>query len=82
MGPAQTAYPGYDWGTIAVCLTNPDADLLVQVAGVCAVGAFTFFASLIVWTVMRRTVGIRLKRHHEHTGGDLAEVGMRAYNLG
>ena len=47
-----------------------------------AIGTFTFAVAFITWFVMRRTSGIRLKRHHEHTGGDLVEVGMRAYNLG
>ena len=69
------------WGTLAVPITNPDADFLVQATGVLAVGAFSFTVAFIAWYVMRRTSGIRLKRHHEHTGGDLVEVGMRAYNL-
>jgi Amt family ammonium transporter len=69
------------WGTLAVPISNPDADFWVQATGVAAIGASTFAISFIVWFVMRRTSGIRLKRHHEHTGGDLVEIGMRAYNL-
>ena len=73
---------GGTWGTLAVSLTNPDADVHAQLVGVVAIGAFTFLVSYLVWTILRRTIGIRLKRHHEHTGGDMAEVGMRAYNIG
>jgi Amt family ammonium transporter len=70
------------WGTLAVPISNPDADFWVQATGVAAIGAFTCAISFIVWLVMRRTCGIRLKRHQEHTGGDLVEIGMRAYNIG
>jgi len=69
------------WGTLAVCLTNPDISIWSQLAGIASIGAFTFIFSCLIWFVMRRTFGIRLKRHHEHEGGDLSEVGMRAYNL-
>lgn len=73
---------GGTWGTLAVGLTNEDASFAVQLAGVCAIGVFTFVVSYLLWAVMRRSVGIRLKRQHEYTGGDMIEVGMRAYNLG
>ena len=69
------------WGTLAVCLTNPEVTLATQLLGAASIGAFTFCVSYIVWLVLRRSIGIRLKRHHEHEGGDLAEIGMRAYNL-
>ena len=69
------------WGTLAVGLTNDDASLWIQLAGVVSVGVFTFFLSLLCWAILRRLIGIRLKRHHEHAGGDMIEVGMRAYNL-
>ena len=69
------------WGTVAVVISNPDATLWVQLAGVVGVGAFVFAASIVIWTVLRRVIGIRLKRHHENAGGDMVEVGMRAYNI-
>ena len=70
------------WGTLAVCLTNDDAQIGTQLAGIIAIGAFTFAASFLLWFVMRRLFGIRLKRQHEFDGGDMTEIGMRAYNLG
>ena len=53
----------------------------IQLIGIVAIGLFTFLVSYAIWTALRYSVGIRLKRHHEHTGGDIAEVGMRAYNF-
>ena len=70
------------WGTLAVCITNPDADFQIQLIGIGAIGAFAFGLSYLLWTAMRFTTGIRLRSHHENEGGDLAEIGMRAYNLG
>ncbi|MEM9208493.1 MAG: ammonium transporter [Pseudomonadota bacterium] len=70
------------WGTLAVALSNPDVSLLTQATGVAVIGAFTFGAAFVAWYVLRRSLGIRLKRHHEREGGDLTEVGMRAYNIG
>jgi Amt family ammonium transporter len=69
------------WGTVAVVISNPEVSLWVQLAGVAGIGAFVFTSSLIIWTVLRRLLGIRLKRHHENAGGDMVEVGMRAYNI-
>ncbi len=69
------------WGTIAVAFTNDEANIYAQLSGVLAIGAFTFTAAFIAWALLRRLVGIRLKHHHEDTGGDLVEVGLRAYNL-
>lgn len=70
------------WGTLAVPISNDDVSFWVQAVGVAAIALFTFTVALLSWWIMRRTAGIRLKRQHEHTGGDLVEVGMRAYNLG
>lgn len=69
------------WGTLAVCITNPEATVWAQLVGIVSIGAFVFAASYLIWFALRRSTGIRLKRHHEHEGGDLTEMGMRAYNL-
>ena len=67
------------WGTIAVALTNSDASLGTQIAGVLIVGAFTFVVSWIVWTVLKLTMGIRVSEEEELAGLDNAELGMEAY---
>jgi len=69
------------WGTLAVCLSNPDATFGAQIAGIVSIGVFTFIASAIVWMVLKSTIGIRLNLDQELKGGDLSEVGMRAYNF-
>jgi Amt family ammonium transporter len=70
------------WGTLAVCFTNPDTRFAVQLAGVVCIGLFAFFTSYITWKIMRRLIGIRFKRHTESDGGDMTEIGLRAYKAG
>jgi Amt family ammonium transporter len=67
------------WGTIAVVFSNSDAKLGIQVLGILAVGAFVFFASLIVWLVIKMTIGVRPSDEDEVLGLDRAECGMEAY---
>jgi ammonium transporter, Amt family len=67
------------WGTIAVPLSNPDTSFATQLVGIVAIGTFTFIASLIVWSVLKATVGIRLTDEDEQTGIDQVELGMEAY---
>ena len=47
--------------------------------GVVAVGAFTFSLALVVWAVIKGTVGLRVEADSEMRGLDLAEMGMEAY---
>jgi Amt family ammonium transporter len=69
------------WGTLAVALSNPEASLLVQAIGVISVGAFVGTASWAVWIMLGATTGLRLRSEDEETGGDLAELGVRAHNF-
>nr|WP_232822980.1 ammonium transporter [Oceanibium sediminis] len=66
------------WGTIAVIFYG-DASLFTQLTGVIAIGAFVFVASLVVWLIMKNTVGIRVDEEAEITGLDMSELGMEAY---
>lgn len=67
------------WGTLAVAIWNPEVTLLMQLKGIVAVAFFTFFASLIVWFVLKRTLGIRVDPMHEMDGLDIHETGLEAY---
>src|SRR5690606_19465742 len=67
------------WGTLVVPLSNPDAAFATQLIGVVAIGAFTFVASLIVWSVLKSTIGIRIAEDDEMVGIDQIELGMEAY---
>ncbi|MEC8263879.1 MAG: ammonium transporter, partial [Pseudomonadota bacterium] len=62
-----------------VALTNSDASIGTQIAGVVIVGAFTFVVSWIVWTILKFTMGIRVTEEEELAGLDNAELGMEAY---
>jgi Amt family ammonium transporter len=67
------------WGTLAVCLTNPDASLGVQLLGLVCVFAWVFGASLVVWAIIKAVVGLRVSEEEEYVGVDLVECGMEAY---
>ena len=45
------------WGTLAVGIFNPDVALFAQIKGIVVIGTFTFFSSLVVWAVLKYSVG-------------------------
>jgi Amt family ammonium transporter len=53
-----------------------------QLEAVVTVGAFSFFASLLIWQAIDKVVGLRVSPEHELLGLDLAELGMEAYPAG
>ncbi len=67
------------WGTLAVVLTNPDTSIVTQFIGVVAIGAFVFIVSLVVWFILKATMGIRVGEEEEVNGLDSTELGMEAY---
>ena len=66
------------WGTIAVIFYG-DASLMTQLTGIVAYGVFTFVASLVVWIILKATMGIRVSEEAEVNGLDVEELGMEAY---
>ena len=67
------------WGTIAVAFTNSDASFGTQIVGIAAIGAFTFIVSLVLWAILKFTIGIRVSEEEEMMGLDAAEIGVEAY---
>lgn len=67
------------WGLLAVCLTNPDASLGAQLLGIVSIFAWVFIASLIVWSIIKAVIGLRVSEEEEYEGVDIAECGMEAY---
>jgi len=67
------------WGLLAVCFTNPDAKLSVQLIGLVTIFAWVFITSLIVWFVIKKTLGIRVSEEEEYEGVDISECGLEAY---
>ncbi|MDO5528387.1 MAG: ammonium transporter [Paracoccus sp. (in: a-proteobacteria)] len=67
------------WGTLIVPASNPDASYGAQIIGLVAVCGFVFLASLLVWSALRASIGIRAGHEAQITGLDVAEMGMEAY---
>ncbi len=67
------------WGLVAVVLSNPDAKLAAQLAGLGTIFAWTFGASFVVWLALKTIMGIRVSEEEEYEGVDLAECGLEAY---
>ena len=66
------------WGTLAVCIAA-GGDLMVQLTGVLAVGAFVFLASFALWYAIEKTIGVRVSAAVEEVGQDSAELGIESY---
>jgi Amt family ammonium transporter len=67
------------WGTLAVPFYNGDASFGTQIVGIAAIGGFVFVASLVVWLILKATMGIRVGEEEEINGLDMSEMGMEAY---
>ncbi len=67
------------WGTMIVPASNSDASFFGQFVGVAAVGVFVFTVSLVIWFVLKATIGIRVSEEEEIMGLDAAEIGVEAY---
>jgi len=67
------------WGTLAVVLTNGDATIGGQIAGIVIIGGFTIVASAICWLILKAVMGIRVSEEAEVAGLDTTELGMEAY---
>ena len=67
------------WGTLAVPLSNSGASFGTQIIGIVAMGAFTFVASFIVWSILKATIGVRPSEEEETDGLDKGELGLEAY---
>ena len=65
------------WGTLAVGFYT--GNFGAQILGIVAYGAFTFFASLVIWYILKMVVGIRVSEEAEINGLDMSELGMEAY---
>jgi Amt family ammonium transporter len=67
------------WGLLAVPIYNGPAKLWVQIVGLLSIFLWVFLMSLLVWFLIRLSVGIRVDEQHEYEGVDLTECGLEAY---
>ena len=67
------------WGLLAVAYSNPDATLGTQVYGTVVIFLWTFFASYLFWSIIKRLIGLRVTVDEESEGIDISECGLQAY---
>ena len=67
------------WGTLAVGIFSDSAKLHIQLLGVVAIGGFVLVCSLIVWAILKYTLGLRVSKDSEFLGQDIMELGIEAY---
>ncbi len=72
------------WGTIAAGLFNiggtTAAIMTTQIIGVVAAFAWAFGTAFILFTVIKKTMGLRITEEEELEGVDIAEHAAHAYN--
>jgi len=69
------------WGTLAVPLTNGDVSFGAQFLGTISIVVFVFVVSLIVFQIMKATIGLRISKEAERLGTDKSEIGVIAYGI-
>ncbi len=66
-------------GLLLVPLTNDGATFLGQVIGAATIFVWVFAASVVVWLVLKHSIGIRVGEEDEYEGMDMADCGIEAY---
>lgn len=67
------------FGLLMVPVSNPDASLLAQLLGAAVIFVWVFGVSLLVWFLIKLSLGIRISAEEEYEGADVSECGMEAY---
>ena len=67
------------WGTLAVGIFSSAHSFMVQLLGVIAYAIPCFFGALILFVILKATIGIRVDEEEEMGGLDVGEHGMLAY---
>jgi len=67
------------FGLMVVPLSNSDATFGSQLLGAVVIFAWVFAASLVVWAILKATMGIRVSEEEEQEGMDMHDCGVEAY---
>lgn len=67
------------FGTLAVALFGSAAPFMTQLIGTLSVSAFAFVFSVIVFGILKVTLGVRVSPEEEAEGLDIGEHGQEAY---
>ncbi|EED36502.1 ammonium transporter [Luminiphilus syltensis NOR5-1B] len=66
-------------GLLLVPVTNDGASFSGQIIGALTIFGWVFVTSLVVFTVIKLVMGLRVSEEDEYEGSDIAECGMEAY---
>lgn len=66
-------------GLMLVPLTNDGVSFSGQLIGAATIFGWVFVTSLVVWMLLKVTMGIRVSEEEEYEGVDIGECGLEAY---
>ena len=66
------------WGLLAVPLSG-DVSFVSQLIGIGTIFAWVFVTSIILWGILKSTMGIRVSEQEEMEGLDMVDCGVQAY---
>lgn len=67
------------WGTLAVGIFGADKSFMAQVWGVLSAAALAFPAAIVLFLILKFTLGVRVDEEEELKGLDIGEHGQEAY---
>ena len=67
------------FGLMIVPLSNGEASFGTQLFGAVTIFTWVFVSSLVVWSILKVTLGIRVSEEEELEGMDLHDCGVGAY---
>ena len=67
------------WGTLAVGIFSAAHSMYVQALGVMAYGIFCLIGSILIFTVLKYSIGLRVSEDEEIIGLDIGEDDMESY---
>lgn len=66
-------------GLLLVPITNDGVSFSGQIIGALTIFIWVFVTSMIIWTILKAVIGIRVSEEEEATGCDVSECGLEAY---
>lgn len=67
------------FGVMVVPFTNIEAQFSSQLYGAAIIFGWVFVASIVVWAILKKTIGIRVSEEEEYNGVDISDCGVEAY---
>ncbi|WP_286263263.1 ammonium transporter [Thalassotalea atypica] len=67
------------FGVMIVPLNNGDASFGAQLYGCAVIFGWVFAASIVVWSILKKVMGIRVSDEDEYNGVDKSDCGIEAY---